>query len=122
MNRKKDIKIVLVGDSGVGKTHQCRQICKDDKIVLPTQLVDIHVYMDKKGNRYKIWDLSGSYNGPEEYYESCFKGMKIGVVLWRGDPTNINAWKDFIKSYVPNAPIFDVVNVKEVLEVASKLN
>lgn len=121
LKSKKDFKIALVGDSGVGKTYQCRIICNDNKLTLPTKLVDVHVYQDKIGNRYRIWELGGSTNCPEEFYESFFKDSKIGAILWNKDPSNIEHWRSFIKSYCPNIPIFDIKSIDELVGILNNI-
>lgn len=139
------VKIVLIGDSGVGKTSILRRITDDDfsNNFISTIGVDFKIitYKIKKNNKEKIlkiqfWDTAGQERF-RNITNSYYRNAKIILVVFdmhnRESFENVNSWISLVKKYNNNEKIKIIlicnkyennkifaVNTEEIINLASK--
>ena len=112
-----EFKVVLVGDSGVGKTSFLRKIkgCEFEKRYLSTIGCDVHpIFMKHSGSTsYTFWDTAGqeTYSGK---FISYFKGAHVVVLMYdissKLSYTNLKKWYESVRSVNQTVPIILVGN------------
>jgi len=117
----KTLKVVLVGDAGVGKTSM---VCKllgraKPRRYTPTLGVDVHTY--KLGDTtINIWDTAGKdalAGGREVFYT----GADACVVVNATGVNNASTWVNRVKSVSPKAVVSVISNTDTLQSVLSKL-
>ena len=117
----KTLKVVLVGDAGVGKTSMvCKLLgCTKSRRYTPTLGVDVHTY--KLGDTtINIWDTAGKdalAGGREVFYtgaDACVAVNATGV-------NNASTWVNRVKSVSPKAVVSVISNTDTLQSVLSKL-
>jgi len=114
----KTLKVVLVGDAGVGKTSMvCKLLgCTKSRRYTPTLGVDVHTY--KLGDTtINIWDTAGKdalAGGREVFYT----GADACVVV---NSINTSTWVNRVKRVSPKAVVSVISNTDTLQSVLSKL-
>lgn len=117
-------KIVIVGDSGVGKTASCHQLV-DKKFVNefePTICVEFKSYIAQTNGphvKLQIWDAAG-----QERFQSVIKSYFTGAhgiilmfdLTMRSSFDNLELWLDHLKSFCPSNAVIILVGNKADLE------
>lgn len=108
MEQKNEIKVIFVGDSGVGKTNIVSEYLD---IYLPTMGAEVHPkeYNTIVGKvTLKCWDCAGEneYQGLGDGY---YKGADIAVVVFSVDSSisfrNVQSWINKVKNQSENISI-----------------
>ena len=102
------IKIILIGDKGVGKTSFIYNYLKKNEKIYSTIGLDYHdKYIDTKNNEYtiklRIWDTSGQYtyaNTIENYFKTCHGFIFFYDISNNESLLNIEKWIERIESFI----------------------
>ena len=112
------IKLILLGDSNVGKTQICYKYTKEHQIYIPESTIGVEFYfklVSLYGHKYKIniWDTAG-----QERFKSLvkiyFKDSDAAIIVF--DITSLESfkslqyWLDVFQNNRPNKPVFIVAN------------
>ena len=130
MSNSTEYKVVVLGDSGVGKTYtllKWKETLNSVVVVgapelpewmqnsAPTMGADVHVVLVKyKGNTValKVWDVAGrdELAGSRDLY---IKNCDICVIVYNSDESyaNIDKWKKMVTKDQPSVPIVLYKNV-----------
>ena len=111
MNTKK---IIIVGDSGVGKTTFMRRMCGADfdPHVDPTRGYDVRRPRDKTNAHYVFWDSAGTKYDPDPAPE-FHKHAALAIVMYdvsKPATDSVSQWKAIIRYENPEIPICVIGN------------
>jgi small GTP-binding protein len=124
-------KVVLLGDSSVGKTAVVERITEDifPKTHVPTvgaQFISLEVQIGDQFFILELWDTAGQevFRSLAGFYARDAKGAFLLYDIANKDSfTNLPTWLDFVKSHSPTAKIILFGNksdLKDDREVATK--
>lgn len=104
------LKIMLIGDSNVGKTSLLKKYCDNEfsQTYIPTIGIDFQIKnlnINKKKVNVQIWDTTG-----EERYKilakNCFNSSNGFIIVYditnRKSYNNVNNWIEQINEFAPN--------------------
>ena len=112
------IKVILVGDSGVGKSAIVRRFSKQrfDVPLTPTIGVDfeiVHVNVDGQDVKLQCWDCAGSERF-RSITSSYFRGAHVALVVFDVNDeksfASVPVWIDHVQKVNPEAVIWVVGN------------
>ena len=106
------MKIVLVGDSGVGKSAFVKRIRNGyfENKYIPTMGVEVFPfkYINNDKTNFILWDTAGQekYGGLKEgYYNKAFGGIVMFDTTNKISYKNVPYWIDCLRKINPNLPI-----------------
>lgn len=112
------IKVILVGDSGVGKSALVRRFSKKrfESSLTPTIGVDfeiVHVNVDGQDVKMQCWDCAGSERF-RSITASYFRGAHVALVVFDVNDeksfASVPVWIDHVQKINPEAVIWVVGN------------
>jgi small GTP-binding protein len=103
---RKSLKIVVLGDFGVGKSMMVNSICRSTLVntIEPTIAVDYHI-KEYKSLILNIWDVSGNpyyRQMAKEFYEDTSVFILVFDVTNRRSYESLQTWKEEVKNFVIN--------------------
>jgi len=121
------IKLVLVGDSGVGKSALLRRFSKHmfTSELVPTIGIDLCIYTHEEGDnniKFHIWDTAGL----EKYRPSILQYLRdadgIIIVHDASQPVEsyVQIWRTRIQEYNSHCPIFLLHTKTDLIEESEK--
>jgi len=120
-----EIKIVLVGDGGVGKTAFIRKISVGDFLLdkynstLGVEVLGIDVPLENESITCKVWDTAGveEFSGMKEgYYVQADACIIMADSSNKHTIDNMEKWEQGFRVVVPNAKIVKVFNKVDKIE------
>lgn len=102
------LKVLLIGDSGVGKTALVRRICKDvfDDAYIPTIGVDFDIYHKKLNSEINLevlmWNISGAevfQSIVDSHYQAADAIVIVYAVNNRKSYMGLQKWLDAASKY-----------------------
>ncbi|CAH8597560.1 unnamed protein product [Heterobilharzia americana] len=113
-------KIVLIGDSGVGKTNLRSRFTNDQfnldsKSTIGVDFATKNVTIDGKVVKAQIWDTAGQerYRAiTSAYYRGAVGALLVYDISKRNTFTNLNRWLNELKEYASNDVVIMLVGNK----------
>ncbi|CAH8597576.1 unnamed protein product [Heterobilharzia americana] len=110
-------KIVLIGDSGVGKTNLRSRFTNDQfnldsKSTIGVDFATKNVTIDGKVVKAQIWDTAGQerYRAiTSAYYRGAVGALLVYDISKRNTFTNLNRWLNELKEYASNDVVIMLV-------------
>lgn len=120
----KKLKVILIGDSSVGKTTLISRWDEDqfNQNVLPTinaGIVNINVEIDEKNYILQVWDTAGQekYRAlVSSYFQDSLAAMIVCDITLRQSFINIRQWVDVLNSSASDVPFLFVANKYDLVE------
>ena len=110
MSESKEIKVILLGEEGVGKTNLIRvamggTFVKNSKTTLSSAYYDGQIDFNEKTYQYCLWDTAG-----QEVYRSLnkifIKDSKIIIIVFsiirKETFTSVDFWVNYVKEILQN--------------------
>ena len=129
MSEENNIKIILVGMSGTGKTNIIKALVdkpfeEDNDLTLTSSFVSKNISINKKNYQLEIWDTAG-----QEVYKSLTKIFIVDskIVLFVYDITQkdsfeeLEYWIQTVQDILGNAPIYAIFGNKKDLYLSEKV-
>ena len=132
-------KLLVVGESGVGKTCMLLRFADNsfEENFLSTIGVDFKVkqiVVDEKKVKLQIWDSAGQErfkNITASYYRNCSAIIIVYDITSKDSFNKVSDWVQEVRRYVPSVPLLLVgnkcdlehnVSEKDILELAKEYN
>ncbi|EAY09338.1 small GTP-binding protein, putative [Trichomonas vaginalis G3] len=111
-------KVVMLGNSGVGKTALIERITHDEFVVahvatVGAQYSTVDFTIQKKKITLELWDTAGQeiFRSLVSFYARDAKGVfLVADITQDGTMTDLERWKDFIKEQAPDAQVILFAN------------
>lgn len=109
MSSNNTVKIIMIGDSKVGKTAFVTRHLTGDFVTDYQPTVGIHIhplaFSTSKGDiKLNVWDCA-----PQELKENYYSGAQAAIIMFdvtsNTSYNNIESWYNFIKEKCPDIPI-----------------
>ena len=129
-DEKEEIKIILIGDSGVGKTNLVNSVMGLSFLENESPTVSGSFYSKKyeiNDNTYiaNIWDTAGqeAYKGITQLF---FRGSEIVILVYdicsSSSFESLNQWYELCQDTINNEHIYAIVGNKNDLYLNSEVN
>ncbi len=112
------IKVIVLGDAGVGKTHWCRSLIgTNTELIKPTMGVEVYMH-DWKGRKLELWDTAGNECGGIR--NAYFLNVERAIIVYK-DKASVETYKREILELVGKKIPFVAFELKDLLDVNEPL-
>ena len=98
-------RVIMVGDSAVGKTSLLRTLCRDSVVnVRPTMVVDLRIVYHG-GHQFQMWDTAGQerfHSVVEAYYRNVHTAVIVVDLTRPGSLERVAYWTQQVSNHAPH--------------------
>ncbi len=115
----KRVKVIVLGDAGVGKTHWCRSLVgTDTDKIKPTMGVEVYMH-DWKGKKLELWDTAGNECGGIR--NAYFLNVERAIIVYKKDRASVETYKREILELVGKKIPFVAFELDDLLDIDEPL-